>query len=164
MLLACPLIVAGLFCPNPLSVTVLPETRQAQFDPIRPGLLALSRHPVLFGFALWAGSHLAPNGDIGSMFLFGGLLVFSLGGMRMLDRRHQRRLGYDRWHQLAARTSLWPGSAWISGRAPFIWHTHAWRDLPWKTLGAGLILYPALIALHPWVIGLPAWPGFWFGR
>ncbi|MDO5642449.1 MAG: NnrU family protein [Paracoccus sp. (in: a-proteobacteria)] len=36
------------------------------------------RHPQLLGFALWAFAHLLVNGDLPSLVLFGGLLLWSL--------------------------------------------------------------------------------------
>jgi len=35
------------------------------------------RHPQLIGFSLWAGAHLLVNGDVPSIVLFGGLLVWA---------------------------------------------------------------------------------------
>jgi uncharacterized membrane protein len=36
------------------------------------------RHPQLIGFSIWAGAHLLVNGDTPSFVLFGGLLVWAL--------------------------------------------------------------------------------------
>jgi len=36
------------------------------------------RHPQLTGFSIWAASHLLVNGDVPSFILFGGLLVWAL--------------------------------------------------------------------------------------
>ncbi len=44
------------------------------------------RHPQLAGFALWAVAHLLPNGDLASIVLFGGLLVWSLAQMALINR------------------------------------------------------------------------------
>lgn len=44
------------------------------------------RHPMLTGFALWAVAHLLVNGDIASIVLFGGLLIWSLVAMMMINR------------------------------------------------------------------------------
>ncbi|QRZ13458.1 hypothetical protein JWJ88_02000 [Paracoccus methylovorus] len=44
------------------------------------------RHPQLTGFALWAFAHLLPNGDLPSFVLFGGLLLWALVEMAVLNR------------------------------------------------------------------------------
>jgi len=148
---ACAMIVAGLSLPNPLSVTLVP----AGFSLERPGLLAFTRHPVLWGFALWAGAHLVANGDLAAAILFGVCLAFSLVGMIMLDRRRRRTLGEAEWRRLTQGLAL--ARRQDGGR-------RALRDLPWRAFAAGLGLYAGLAALHPWVLGVPALPGWWAGR
>ena len=44
------------------------------------------RHPMLTGFALWAGAHLLVNGDMESFVLFGGLLVWALAEMVIINK------------------------------------------------------------------------------
>ncbi|APG84061.1 NnrU family protein [Sinorhizobium americanum] len=102
------LVLAGLFSVNPLSASI----RQGA----APGaVVAITRHPVLWGFALWALGHLVANGDLRSFILFGGFAVFALASIPMLDKRARRRLG-EKWSQEAASTSILPFAAIISGR------------------------------------------------
>lgn len=44
------------------------------------------RHPMLIGFALWAVSHLLVNGDVESFVLFGGLLVWALAEIVIINK------------------------------------------------------------------------------
>ncbi len=44
------------------------------------------RHPQLTGFAIWAFSHLLVNGDVPSFVLFGGLLVWALAEMAVINK------------------------------------------------------------------------------
>ncbi|SMP29386.1 NnrU family protein [Shimia sagamensis] len=44
------------------------------------------RHPMLIGFALWAGAHLWVNGDMPSLVLFGGLLVWALAEIVVINK------------------------------------------------------------------------------
>ena len=53
--------------------------------PKRGRLLNGMRHPMLTGFALWAVAHLLVNGDLASVILFGGLLIWSLVSMRAIN-------------------------------------------------------------------------------
>ncbi|MFY1708247.1 NnrU family protein [Tritonibacter scottomollicae] len=45
--------------------------------PRKGRLFRKMRHPMLFGFSLWAVAHLLVNGDLASVILFGGLLVWA---------------------------------------------------------------------------------------
>ncbi|RVU86389.1 NnrU protein [Leucothrix sargassi] len=45
------------------------------------------RHPMLTGVAVWAIGHLLANGDIRSLILFGGLLIWSIVSMITINRR-----------------------------------------------------------------------------
>ena len=44
------------------------------------------RHPMLLGFGLWAFAHLIPNGDLPSLILFGGLLLWVPVQMALINR------------------------------------------------------------------------------
>ncbi|WP_299363244.1 NnrU family protein [uncultured Paracoccus sp.] len=44
------------------------------------------RHPQLIGFSLWAGAHLLTNGDLPSFVLFGGLLLWALVEIVVINR------------------------------------------------------------------------------
>lgn len=46
----------------------------------------MTRHPQLIGFSLWAVAHLLVNGDLPSLVLFGGLLIWALVEMALIDR------------------------------------------------------------------------------
>lgn len=44
------------------------------------------RHPQLIGFSFWAIGHLLVNGDVPSFVLFGGLLIWALLEMALINR------------------------------------------------------------------------------
>ena len=113
MPIALVLLTAGFLQANPLSVAL----RRQPFDADRPGIVAVTRHPILWGFALWGASHVPPNGDVVSLILFGGATVFAGTGMWVADRRARRSLGGDDWKALAGRTSVIPFAAVLSGRS-----------------------------------------------
>ena len=54
--------------------------------PKKGRLLNGMRHPMLAGFSLWAIAHLLVNGDLASILLFGGLLVWSLIAPGIINR------------------------------------------------------------------------------
>lgn len=45
------------------------------------------RHPMLTGALLWSVAHLLANGDQASVLLFGGMSLWSMGMMFMINRR-----------------------------------------------------------------------------
>lgn len=103
------LVSAGLLSANPLSITLLHSGP--------PGAITrITRHPVLIGFLLWATGHIFAKGDVRSLLLFGGLGLFSLAGVLVLDRRARKQLG-TRWHTLVAATSVVPFAAVLSARS-----------------------------------------------
>lgn len=146
MLSACLLGAYGLGAANPLSF----GGRRTGFDPDRPGIAGVTRHPLLLALALWAGGHMVPNGDLAHILMFGVLGGFALLGMWAIDRRQRRTLGDAAWREQTRATSLLPFSALISGR----WKPRG-RPSVWRLL-AGLLAYAVLTGLHPAVIG--AWP------
>lgn len=44
------------------------------------------RHPQLTGFSLWAAAHLLVNGHLAAVILFGGLLLWALSEMVLINR------------------------------------------------------------------------------
>ncbi|MBK5933264.1 NnrU protein [Rhodovulum imhoffii] len=52
------------------------------------------RHPMLIGFLLWTIAHLLVNGDLASIVLFGGLGVWALAAIVLINRQDT---GYVRW-------------------------------------------------------------------
>lgn len=141
MPLACILAVAGLSSPNPLSI----GAGAKGYDPARPGIVSITRHPVIWALILWSASHLAPNGDLKSVLLFGLLTGLGLYGPRSLDRKRRTSLGDERWQQLARHTSNLP----LAGRRPI-----DWQGIGVARILGGLALYAILLALHPWLIGV----------
>jgi uncharacterized membrane protein len=139
MPVVCILAIAGLTTPNPFSIG--PGARS--YDPDHPGILRLTRHPVLWAAGLWAAAHIVPNGDAAALVLFLPLLVLALGGPAMLDRKRRRILGFEEWSRLAAIP-----------RDP----AAMLREVGVMRLAGGLLLYVALLHLHQPVIGASPFP------
>lgn len=150
MPLACLLAAFGAAAVNPLSFGGRAPER---FDPDAPGIAGITRHPLLWALALWSAAHIVPNGDLAHVLLFGAFTLFALAGMAALDRRLRRRLGHAAWVRLAARTSLVPFAALITGR-----YRPAWRAPSPVRVTAAVLAWGALLALHPAVIGVSPLP------
>ena len=78
-------------------------------------MLRITRHPFLWGVALWAAGHLMVNGDLASLILFGSLLVLAVFGTGSIDAKRRRALG-EKWDAFAAKTSAVPFAAIAAGR------------------------------------------------
>jgi len=146
---ACLLIAFGLGAPNPLSFG---GARPGDFDPDRPGIAGVARHPVLWALALWSGSHLVANGDLAHLVLFGGFVIMALLGMRAVDLRNRRAMGSDAWEHLAARTSSIPLSALVGRR----WTPRGMPDL--RRFAIAIAVWAALLIAHPPIIGVSPLP------
>ncbi len=84
MPLATVLLIAGYTTPNPTTVGM---ERFARADDPAPGVLRVTRHPVMWAIGLWAVSHVIANGDLRSLLLFGAFAALSLGGTVLIDRK-----------------------------------------------------------------------------
>ncbi|MEE2783243.1 MAG: NnrU family protein [Pseudomonadota bacterium] len=52
-----------------------------------------TRHPMLWGTTLWAAAHLLANGDQASLLLFGGLGLFGVSKVFLIDARQPTARG-----------------------------------------------------------------------
>jgi len=147
------LVLAGITSTNPTMVGA--EQRIAAGGPARqaPGIISVTRHPFLWGTALWAASHLAANGTAAEMIVMGGILVLSLGGMAHIDQRREAALG-SAWGPIKLTTSVVPFLAVLGGRCKLDWAGIGW----WRPAGA-LVLYAAIMHAHAWIIGVPVTVG-----
>lgn len=117
------------------------------------GIIRITRHPFLNGMSLWAVLHLLANGDDRSVVLFGGLLILSVVGMWHIDKRREFLFGSD-WGPIMLTTSVIPFAAILAKRTTFDWPGIGW----WRLL-LSVAIYMALAWLHPFVLGVAAWPG-----
>lgn len=140
MPVACLFWVLGLSQKNPFSI----GPGGAGYDPARPGIVRLTRHPIIWGLGIWSAAHIVPNGHLAGLLLFVPLFLLCLVGPRILDAKRRRSLGPERWADMA-------GQAVFAPRALL-------AELGWVRILGGLALYPVLLWLHPLVIGLSPLP------
>jgi uncharacterized membrane protein len=138
------LIACGAMTRNPSAVRQESALR-AMGEP--RGILRVTRHPVLWGIALWAAVHLISRGDTASLILFGGLLLLAISGTVLQDSRKDRTIGVD-WQRFASVTSNVPFAAIIGGRNQF-----RFEEIGWGKVLVGLALYFVLAFLHPYLFG-----------
>lgn len=116
------------------------------------GILSITRHPFLWGAALWAASHLLVNGTAADLILMGGILVLSLGGMHHIDQKRADQAGAG-WGPVAMTTSLVPFAAILRGQRKLDWRGIGW----WRPL-AGIALYLFVLQVHSGLFGASPLP------
>ncbi len=146
-LLAMLLILPGLTTPNPTSVR---QEGALERPDVVKGMLRITRHPFLWGVAIWAAGHLLVNGDRASIVLFGSLLVLALFGTTSIDAKRKRALG-PTWDTFAAQTSNIPFGAIVSGRQKL-----SLGEIGWWRLALGVALWAVLLFVHPYLFGVAA--------
>jgi uncharacterized membrane protein len=146
MPLATILLIAGYSTANPTTVGM---ERFARADDPAPGVLRVTRHPVMWAIGLWAISHIIANGDLRALLFFGAFAGLSLGGTVLIDRKKQLALGSN-WARLAEVTSNVPFAALVAGRTRL-----RWRDISLLRVIAGLLLYAVLYRGHAIIAGVP---------
>lgn len=144
MPIALVLLVSGLLTRNPTLVGA--ERLLQSAEPAR-GILRVTRHPLMWGIALWAASHVLARGDAAATVFFGSFLVLALTGTGLIDHRKRATLGKD-WERFAGVTSNVPFAAIAAGRNHF-----SAREVGWGRLLAGLALYALVLWLHPLLFG-----------
>jgi uncharacterized membrane protein len=134
------LAVIGILTPSPTQVGM-----ESQLDPASArGMVRITRHPFLWGTGLWAATHLAVNGDVASLMLFGTFLLLAVGGTAAIDAKRRRKFP-EAWPKFAQATSSVPFAAIARGSnrlAPALGEIGPWRIL------AALALYALAFYLH----------------
>ena len=141
------LIVPGLTTPNPTSVA---QEGALERPDVVKGMLRITRHPFLWGVAVWAAGHLLVNGDRAAIILFGSMLALALSGTASIDAKRRRALGAT-YEAFVARTSNVPFAAIIAGRQTLSLAEIGW----WRPLLA-VAVWAALLFGHPFLFGVAA--------
>lgn len=139
-------IVIGVFTPGP-TLAGYEKKGLAAAEPAR-GILRITRHPFLWGVALWSAGHLLVNGERFAVMLFGALGLMVLFGTRSIDRKGRARdpEGWARFEQ-------------VSSNVPFVAITQERNTLRLVEIGWRALVALAVVALlawaHPMLFGTP---------
>jgi uncharacterized membrane protein len=132
----------GLASPSPTSVGM--EGKLAQGAAAVHGITRITRHPFLWGVALWALAHFIVNGDLASGILFGTLLLLALLGTASIDAKRRRLFG-EQWRTFAQVTSNVPFAAIAAGRNQL---APALKEIGWLRPLIAIAVYVWLFWLH----------------
>ena len=90
MLIAVAFVVIGISTPSPTTAGMESQlTREVQVR----GMTRITRHPFLWGTALWALVHFVINGDAAAAIVFGSLFVLAAVGTTSIDAKRRRAYG-----------------------------------------------------------------------
>ncbi|MDG6079374.1 MFS transporter [Erythrobacter litoralis] len=109
------------------------------------GVFRVTRHPMMWGFALWALSHLILLWSWRTTIVASAVLILALVGARLQDRKKELHRGAD-WAAWEAKTCYWP--RW--GRM---------LSAGWLLWSIGLVGWLAITWWHIQADGIPA--GIW---
>jgi uncharacterized membrane protein len=143
--------VQGLIAPNPTSVRQ--ESAAGKEETIQ-GVVRITRHPFLWGVAIWAAFHVAANGNLASVIFFGTFLVLSLVGTFSIDAKRKRKLG-EAWTEFARKTSNVPFVAVARGNPLHLGESFGWR------FGVAMLVFLAVLFSHARMFGASPFPNGW---
>ena len=149
MLFAFFFVVLAFTSPNPTAVgggALLTEREPAK------GIQRITRHPFLWGVALWSFTHLVLNGDLASVIFFGSFLILAIAGPFSIDRKRRNAFG-DAWYRFASLTSNVPFIAIIEGR-----NSLKIGELGWWPVVLALVLYGLFLYFHRILFGVSPLP------
>lgn len=148
VLVAVALVVFGITTPNPTAVGG--ESQLAREVQVR-GVMRITRHPFLWGTALWAFVHFVINGDLASSLVFGSLLLLTIAGTASIDAKRRRRYG-ERWEHFAQQTSNVPFAAIVTQRNHLGVALH---EIGIARPALAIAVFAALFLLHGRLFGAP---------
>lgn len=150
VMLVASVLLMGSLIRNP----ALPEAKTDTVPEAR-GVFAITRHPMMWAFALWGAAHILVYPDPSNIVVALAIILLALAGAALQDRKKEA-LQPDFWRGWEARTSYWPFAAIAAGRARlggFGMHALAGGLVVW------LIATWAHIPLSGWRAGIWYWLG-----
>lgn len=103
------------------------------------GVYAITRHPMMWGFAIWALVHFAVFPHAANLVLTAAILILALVGAALQDGKKTRL--NPAWADWRARTSYLPFAAQLAGRAH-------WSLGGGRAILGGLVLWLAATWAH----------------
>ncbi len=128
-------LLAGSFFANPAAPDPAGKGRARPIGAAR-GVYAITRHPMMWSFAIWALVHIILWGSPVTLAVAGGIGLLAIVGAVGQDAK-KRRLDPARWGDWAARTSFIPFAGQLSGR--ICWRA-AWPGARALLIGIAIFL------------------------
>jgi uncharacterized membrane protein len=139
MLVAMILFVGSMTAPNP----ALMGTPAAAVRAAPKGVQRITRHPMMWAFALWAIVHATLGGTSRDIALSAAILILALAGARLQDGKKRGQLGAA-WAAHEAATSFVPFGRGFA--------------MPgWTALIGGIVVFAVATFAHPYAGGPNLW-------
>lgn len=113
VMLIASILLMGSLIRNPALPT---GGRPGSFPKVALGVYAVTRHPMMWSFALWGLCHAAVFPVAKNIIVAAAIVVLALVGAALQDRKKER-LQPDRWPEWESKTSYLPFAAIAAGRA-----------------------------------------------
>lgn len=134
------ILFVGSFAGNP----ALPGVRMTRgLEP--KGVFAITRHPMMWGFALWAIVHLMVIAMPKALVFDGAIILLALAGAAGQDRKKAGLMG-ERWHEWTAQTAFVPFTRGVANPGVI-------------ALVGGTLLFLIATWAHPVPAGIWRWIG-----
>ena len=133
------ILLVGSFIKNPALVGAKGSTGGPS------GVFRITRHPMMWSIAIWAGVHLMIIAAPKALVFDGALLILALGGAAGQDAKKARQFG-EAWHEWTAQTAFIPFTRGVSNPGAV-------------ALIGGTLLFVAATWAHGAIGAMPA--GFW---
>ena len=124
-----------------MRLAALPGVRGPTGGP--KGVFTITRHPMMWGFALWAGVHLMVLAMPKALVFDGSIIVLALVGAMMQDRKKSALMG-EAWHEWTAQTAFIPFSRGVANPGA-------------ASLIGGTLLFLIATWAHPMPVGFWRW-------
>ncbi|MEL7729826.1 NnrU family protein [Citromicrobium bathyomarinum] len=127
------LVAMVLFAGSLIGNPALPAPGAEQAAQKEPsGVFKVTRHPMMWGFALWALSHLIAAPTARTVVVALAIGTLALVGAHLQDRKKEVLMG-DAWKSWEANTSYWPrlGHLFAAGAIPWIGGIVIWLGATW---------------------------------
>lgn len=141
LMLPASVLLVGSFLGNP----ALPAPGAAALAAKAPhGVFQMTRHPMMWSFALWSAAHVLISPTSRVIVLAAAIALLALLGAHLQDRKKQAQMGAA-WQAWESRTSYWPhvGALPKAGVVPWLgglvlWLAASWAHIPAIGINAGL--------------------------
>lgn len=111
------------------------------------GVLRITRHPMMWAFAIWAAVHAWLGGDQATLILCAAIAILALGGAAAQDAKKDALAGPE-WTAYRRETSFLPFGRGFAGPG-------------WRATTLGAIVFAVATWAHPHIGAPPVPPWVW---
>jgi uncharacterized membrane protein len=142
------LLAAVFYCGSMIGNPAFPNPNADAADALAAktpsGMFLVTRHPMMWSFALWGIAHMLVAPRLSNFIFVGSIVFLALAGAKAQEAKKTAVLGAG-WQSWQARTSFWPRlsqlgrigwALWVAGIT--LWLIATWAHNFFGAYGAGL--------------------------